>query len=108
MRIGMATTDGVYVNEHFGNAKYWDIYELDEESEFVETRMVRYGCNCHDPKLFDDMLKALDDCEALFVSRIGEVAANYLMSKGKRIFEAAGPVDGILEQLQNGEVLKKK
>ena len=37
MRIGMATTDGVYVNEHFGNAKYWDIYELDEESEFAAT-----------------------------------------------------------------------
>ncbi|MCR4690736.1 MAG: diguanylate cyclase [Lachnospiraceae bacterium] len=99
MRIGFASTDGISVNEHFGHAKYWEIYELNKEAEFVETRMVRAGCSCHDPGVFDEMLSLLSDCSALVVSRIGEGAAAYVTGKGKRVFEAAGYIEQLAEIL---------
>ena len=111
MRVGFASVDGIYVNEHFGHSKYWEIVDIgdektdsDKESSggivFAETRMVRSGCNCHDPKLFDDMLDTLKDCEILVVARIGQEAAEYVSSKGKRVFEAVGGIKDIAEKLK--------
>ena len=28
IRVGFASTDGIMVNEHFGHAKYWEIYDI--------------------------------------------------------------------------------
>ena len=99
MRIGFASTDGISVNEHFGHAKYWEIYDLQKEADFVESRMVRAGCNCHDPGLWDEMLSVLSDCDIFVVSRIGEGAAAHVTGKGKRVFEAAGYIELIAEAL---------
>ena len=116
MRVGFASVDGQYVNEHFGHSKYWEIYDIHElnaagETDagstsddagivFAETRMVHSGCNCHDPKLFDDMLVTLGDCDILIVARIGQEAAEYVISKGKRVFEAVGEIRAIAEKLR--------
>ncbi len=104
-RVGFASTDGIYVNEHFGHAKYWEIYDIGEDADIVETRLVRTGCNCHDTGLLDETLEQLSDCDALFVARIGEGAAAYLMKKGKRIFEAAGDIALIIEKLIKEKLL---
>jgi predicted Fe-Mo cluster-binding NifX family protein len=105
MRVGFASVDGQYVNEHFGHSKYWEIVDITpEEPEgitFAGTRMVHSGCNCHDPKLFDDMLVTLGDCDILVVARIGQEAAEYVISKGKRVFEAVGEIRAIAEKLNN-------
>ena len=122
MRVGFASVDGQYVNEHFGHSKYWEIIDIDEQDHhsdtgssgsestddipdddgivFAETRMVHSGCNCHDPKLFDDMLVTLGDCDILVVARIGQEAAEYVISKGKRVFEAVGEIRAIAEKLR--------
>jgi len=119
MRVGFASVDGIYVNEHFGHSKYWEIVDIRDENDpdpgpektdsdkessggivFAETRMVRSGCNCHDLKLFDDMLDTLKDCDILVVARIGQEAAEYVISKGKRVFEAVGGIKEIAEKLK--------
>lgn len=119
MRVGFASVDGIYVNEHFGHSKYWEIVDIQDEIKtdpalenaegdkensggivFAGTRMVRSGCNCHDPKLFDDMLDTLKDCDILVVARIGQEAAEYVISKGKRVFEAVGNIKEIAEKLR--------
>ncbi len=123
MRVGFASVDGRYVNEHFGHSKYWEIYDISENEAdvkagdkhscaeeknedtipgltFIGTRMVRSGCSCHDPKLFDDMLVTLGDCDILVVARIGQEAAEYVISKGMRVFEAAGGIREIAYRLK--------
>ncbi|MCR4792093.1 MAG: diguanylate cyclase [Lachnospiraceae bacterium] len=114
MRVGFASADGKYVNEHFGHSKYWEIVDIpDEDADtstvsegsadsvvMAGTRMVRSGCNCHDPKLFDDMLVTLADCDILVVARIGQEAAEYVISKGKRVFEATGEITAVAERLK--------
>ncbi|SDB26983.1 NifB/NifX family molybdenum-iron cluster-binding protein [Eubacterium oxidoreducens] len=105
MRVGFASTDGIVINEHFGHAKYWEIYDIGTELSLVETRMVRAGCNCHDPSLFEEMLNVLSDCKALFVSKIGKEAAQFVAQKGIRIFEAAGDIEEIGRVIIEQEIL---
>lgn len=97
IRIGLASIDGAYVDQHFGSARYWQIYDVDGEGTFVETRKTKPTCNGHCEGGFEAQLEVLSDCEALFVSKIGEGAALTMLQKGKRVFEAAGPVEDILD-----------
>ena len=47
VRIGFATTDGVMIDQHFGTARYWQIYDFGEDAEYVEDRMTRPSCKGH-------------------------------------------------------------
>lgn len=99
-RVGFASIDGARVDQHFGSARYWQIYDIDDEEEtFVETRKTAARCTGHCEGGFDHILDVLDDCDALFVSRIGEVAAAVMLAKGKRVFEAEGDLEDIILQL---------
>ena len=33
-RIGLASIDGTVIDQHFGSARYWQIYDLDTEAHF--------------------------------------------------------------------------
>lgn len=106
-RIAFATTDGVTVDEHFGHAKYWDVYDIDlDKVDLVETRLCRPGCSCHDTKVFSEMLDVLDDCDVLFVAMIGEGAAGYVINRGKRVFQAAGDIYQIMKSLIDNNTLE--
>ena len=96
VRIGLSSIDGSYVDQHFGSARNWQIYDVGDDGAFVETRKTRPTCNGHCEGGFDAQLEVLHDCEALFVSKIGEGAALVMLNKGKRVFEAAGPVEEII------------
>ncbi|MGX8705147.1 MAG: NifB/NifX family molybdenum-iron cluster-binding protein [bacterium] len=97
VRIGLASIDGSYVDQHFGSARYWQIYDIDGGSAFVETRKTQPTCNGHCEGGFEAQLEVLGDCDALFVARIGKSAALTMLQKGKRVFEATGPVAEIVE-----------
>ena len=71
IRIGLASIDGSYVDQHFGSARYWQIYDIDGSGTFVETRKTRPTCNGHCEGGFEAQLEVLKDCDALFVSKIG-------------------------------------
>ena len=110
VRIGFATTDGVMIDQHFGTARYWQIYDFGEEAEYVEDRMTRPSCKGHCEGGFDETLDQLSDCDALFCAKIGEGAAYVCISRGIRVFEAAGDLErialaiieqGLLEDIKN-------
>lgn len=63
----------------------------------METRKTKPTCNGHCEGGFEAQLEVLNDCDALLVSKIGEGAALTMLQKGKRVFEAAGPVEEIVE-----------
>jgi predicted Fe-Mo cluster-binding NifX family protein len=98
-RIGFASIDGTIIDQHFGSARYWQIYDIDTEAHFVETRKTVARCQGHCEGGFDHLLAVLNDCDAIFTLKIGEAAAAFMISKGKRVFEAAGETDEIIRQL---------
>jgi len=106
-RIGFASIDGTVIDQHFGSARYWQIYDVDKEAHFVETRKTAAKCQGHCEGGFDHLLSVLDDCDAIFVLKIGKAAAAVMLAKGKRVFEATGEVDEILAQLVGGNLLKE-
>ncbi|MFV0412829.1 MAG: NifB/NifX family molybdenum-iron cluster-binding protein [Oscillospiraceae bacterium] len=108
MRIAFASTNGDYVDQHFGSARYFQIFEVEgESSKLVETRTAQPQCQGSCEGGFEGLLQTLADCDAVFVLKIGQGAAAYMISHGKRVFEAYGLVDEILQQLAASNLLEQ-
>jgi hypothetical protein len=50
-------------------------------------------------------LEILNDCEAVFVSNIGQSTAAFMIGHGKPVFEAAGAAGEIIAELKKGNLL---
>lgn len=109
MRIAFASIDGTYIDQHFGSARYFQIFDVTEsESTLVESRKAKAFCNGHCEGGFDQLLELLGDCDAVFALKIGQGAAAYMIGHGKRVFEAFGTVDDVIEQLQTEGLLEAR
>ncbi|MDR3225725.1 MAG: dinitrogenase iron-molybdenum cofactor biosynthesis protein [Clostridiales Family XIII bacterium] len=101
-RIALATTDKLTVYKHFGKADRFEIVDVENGKwAFAEGRDVPPACQDggHSESRFDTVLSILSDCEAVVVARIGPGAAEYLQSKGMRVFEAPGTVEKIMNAI---------
>ncbi len=78
-KIAVVSSDGIVVNQHFGHADKFLIYEVknDKNYRFVEIRTVEPVCNFgnHDDKHLTENLLKIQDCKYLLVSRIGAGAS---------------------------------
>lgn len=106
LRVGFASIDGTVIDQHFGSARYWQIYDLDTEAHFVETRKTAAKCQGHCEGGFSHLLTVLEDCDGIFVLKIGEAAAAFMLAKGKRVFEAYGEVEQIINELIGNNLLE--
>ena len=100
MRVAFATTDGVNVNEHFGRAGKFSIYEVTKEGyEFIEDRrFTEDGAEGRDAgvestrgdgaehaeheKLVEAKVDKLSDCRLIYMEQIGGPSAARLSRKG--------------------------
>jgi nitrogen fixation protein NifX len=93
MKVAFATTDGEQVDEHFGRAGMFAIYEItDKGSTFVEIRKFSDGMDksVTDTKdlgpLHDDAVQnkvdRLADCKLIYLTEIGGPSAARLVKKG--------------------------
>ena len=99
-RVAFASSNNAYIDEHFGSAQYFQIYDIDEEeAEYVEERRINPLCKGHCEGGFDAAYDLLIDADAIFVLRIGESAASYMIQHGKRVFEAHGFIEDIVNEL---------
>ena len=124
IRVALASDDGITVDQHFGHARYFSIYDIEGESfAEVEQRSIPYeylafGCgDCGGcppagevsaEQKFGGALKVLGDCEALFVSRIGQGAAYLLLEHKIRVFQVFGPIGEILNYVIAKKLLAKE
>lgn len=101
-RLAVATSDGFTVNEHFGHAKFFRVYDINQSGyDFIEVRDAVAACQHrlgHDTTRFDKIIELLSDCDALLVQKIGEGAAAYLIAKNVRVFEVSGSIDAVIEK----------
>ncbi len=93
MKVAFATTDGKQVNEHFGRAGMFAIYEIMATGHrFVEVRKFAEGMDMAvvDTKdmgsLHDDAVQnkvdRLADCKLIYLTEIGGPSAARLVKKG--------------------------
>ena len=105
MRAAFASM-GEIIDQHFGSARYWQIYDISKEGGvFIEQRKSQAKCSGHCEGGFVHLLELLSDCDAIFVMRIGEAAAAFMIQNGKRVFEAQGEVADMAEEIKNGNLL---
>lgn len=99
-RIALVSTDEKTVNDHFGRADFFLIYDLDEELTFVEKRVTeRYSVDdpnhSFDPERFGRVTALLRDCSKIYVTQIGEDPASKLKEIGIEPVIYTGPIADI-------------
>jgi len=103
IRVAVASKDGMAINEHFGHAKLFWIYDLDNEGcWFREKRDVDHYClgGYSDKSATPKILNTISDCKAVFVAKIGDGPTEKLKNKGiKAISEYTW--EGIEESLKD-------
>jgi nitrogen fixation protein NifX len=93
VKVAFATTDGINVDEHFGRAGMFVIYELMKDGYvFLETRKFADGRDVVIEKtkgrgqIHDDIVQIkvdkLEDCKIIYLTEIGGPSAARLVKKG--------------------------
>ncbi len=85
MLIAVATKGSGKVNEHFGHASEFQIYELSTEgAKFVGHRRVDLYCQggYGEEDALQTVIRAINDCHAVFVAKIGGCPKNDLKAAG--------------------------
>jgi nitrogen fixation protein NifB len=83
--IAVATKGGGRINEHFGHAREFQIYEVSTAgSKFVGHRRVDNYCQggYAEEDSLETVIRAINDCHAVFVARIGSCPRAGLTSAG--------------------------
>jgi len=99
IRIAVASKTGMTVDQHFGQAEQFYIYESDgDAASYVETRSVSKYCNGMDDcgekaGRMAGILAAVDDCKGVLALRIGESPLKKLETRGIRVFTLYENVD---------------
>lgn len=83
--VAVATKGGGRLNEHFGHAKEFQIYELNAGgAKFVGHRRVDLYCQggYGDEDSLETVIRAINDCTAVFVAKIGGCPKDGLLKAG--------------------------
>ena len=99
-RIAAASSDGEQIDEHFGRASTFYVYDITAEAiTFIEKRS-RFASSDTEPDRFAEITETLKGCHGVAVSQIGPAAIQYLAARGFRVFEAPYPIRPVLAKLQ--------
>lgn len=112
MKVALATTDEKNVNEHFGRAGSFAIYEMIEDGfRFIEIRKFADGMDravldtkdrssLHDSAV-QNKVDHLADCKLIYLTEIGGPSAARLVKKGIMPMKVKEPVaiESALKQL---------
>lgn len=102
MLIAIASTDGENVNEHFGRADRFLIYEVNHEKQSL--LMVRTveplstGDKNHpfDPERMAGVARAVKDRKLLYCTKIGDRPRQELEKFGVTVIVGSGPISAVL------------
>ena len=99
-RIAVVSTDGTNVNDHFGMAERFLVYDCNDEMTFMEERPTeRYSVgdpdHAFDPERFALVSGLLKDCSKVYVTKIGEVPSAKLKELGIEPVIYEGPIGEI-------------
>lgn len=96
--VAVATKGGGLVNQHFGHAKEFMIYEVDGSSaKFVGHRKIDHYCQSGygEEATLDNIIQAISDCKAVLVSKIGNCPQAELQKAGLQTVEAYDVIEKV-------------
>ncbi|MUG97695.1 nitrogenase cofactor biosynthesis protein NifB [Scytonema sp. UIC 10036] len=96
--VAVATKGGGLVNQHFGHAKEFMVYEVDGNSvKFVGHRKIDHYCQSGygEEATLDNIIKAISDCKAVLVSKIGHCPQEQLQKAGLQTVEAYDVIEKV-------------
>ncbi len=110
--VAVATKGGGLVNQHFGHAKEFQIYEVDgKETRFVGHRKIDHYCQTGygEEASLEKIIEALSDCKGVLIAKIGDCPKEKLQSAGIQTVEAYDVIEKValefyeqyVQQLEN-------
>lgn len=106
MLIAVASKDGREINQHFGHAERFLIYDVgDGDARLVDEKKVERYCS-FDPQhplrghVLKEIAEALAGCRAVVSAQIGEHPQGELEKLGIEPFVANGPIKATLVELE--------
>jgi nitrogen fixation protein NifX len=113
-RAAFASSDGNFIDYHYGRATSFFVYEF--VYEFGSSRApVLLGKRrhyripvqgaierdaAHHRENLEKVAELLNDCDALFVAKIGETPAKFFIGRGMRVFQIEERIDRVLEEIE--------
>ncbi len=101
-KVAVASSDGKFVNQHFGRAGQFLIFEIaDDQYYFVELRENIPSCDGeeHHENAMEKTIQLIEDCQVVLASQIGPGAIRQLEEKGIKSFGVRDFIDQALEKL---------
>ncbi len=103
MKIPVVSTDGINVNDHFGKAERFLIYEMGKEGisqlelDEVKAPSLSEGDKSHtfNKIRFDTIAKALEGCTQVYSTKIGDKPRQELENRGIMPVIYEGAIDAI-------------
>jgi len=107
-RLAFASSTGLMVDEHFGRCGRYVIIDLHgAQWDNVETRLLPpSNASGHEAGAFERAAALLSDCDAVFAAKVGPYAAETLIHRGIRVFEAPYSVEAVLNKLIRDGILQ--
>ncbi len=102
MRVAVASTDGKVINQHFGHADQFLIFDLSgSDPEFIELRKCSPICGSpnqpgHSEDAMEERMRLITDCGAVLCSRIGYGMQEELRARKIKPVEAADFIEAVL------------
>lgn len=96
--VAVATKGGGIVNQHFGHAKEFQIFEVDaNEAKFVGHRKIDQYCQggYGEEATLDHVIQAISDCKAVLASKIGGCPQEELKKAGLQVVEAYDVIEKV-------------
>ncbi|MEL7036585.1 MAG: nitrogenase cofactor biosynthesis protein NifB [Cyanobacteria bacterium J06592_8] len=96
--VAVATKGSGLVNQHFGHAKEFQIYETDGiTTSFVGHRKIDHFCQggYGEEATLENIIKSITDCKGILVSKIGDCPKEQLLAAGIEVFEAYDTIDKV-------------
>jgi len=102
VKIAVASSDGIHVDQHFGRADSFLIYRLhDNGYDLLESRGNEAPCVGHDhnDSSLEQAATRLSDCRGVIVSQIGAGAIDALIGHRIMAFTLPGSIEQAFEAL---------
>ncbi len=106
--VAVASKGGGLVNQHFGHAKEFMIYEVDAvEAKFVGHRKVADYCQggYGEDAALTGIISTIADCKAVLVSKVGPCPKKELEKAGLTVVEAYDTIDAVTRQFYDENLL---
>ncbi|MGB3513725.1 MAG: nitrogenase cofactor biosynthesis protein NifB [Microcoleaceae cyanobacterium] len=96
--LAVASKGNGLVNQHFGHAKEFMIYEVDGvTARFIAHRKIDHYClgGYSEEGSLDNIIKAISDCKAVLVSKIGDGPKEKILDAGLEVVEAYDVIEKV-------------